>query len=68
MNTSPETVVPEAEKQPQTPGNQPGSITSDSLDRESWTNLTQPGNDSRDWRIWLGLILTFTYLVVIGRC
>lgn len=66
MNTSPETLVPEAEKQPQTPANQPGSIISDRLDRESWINLTQPGNDSRDWRIWLGLILTFTYLVVIG--
>ncbi|MDK1025399.1 MAG: hypothetical protein QGD92_14365, partial [Gammaproteobacteria bacterium] len=62
MNTPPETGIPEAEKLPLSPG----STTSDSLDQERWSNVNHPGNDSRDWRIWLGLVLTFTYLIIIG--
>jgi len=66
VNTPPEIDVLEAEK-PARPGEvSAGPATSDNPDPQNWPILKQPGSENRDWRIWLGLILTSTYLVIIG--
>jgi hypothetical protein len=66
VNTPPETEVPESARLARSGGQNEGPNTSDSPDQASWPKLTRAGNETRDWRIWLGLILTFTYLVIIG--
>ena len=66
MNTPPEIDVLEAEKPAQSGEVPAGHATSDNPNQQNWPILKQPGSESRDWRIWLGLILTSTYLVIIG--
>ena len=66
MNTPPETSVRDAESTAQLSNHQTKTTTQDNPDPESWSMLTQAAEDSPDWRIWLGLTLTFAYLVIIG--
>jgi hypothetical protein len=66
VNTPPEIDVLEAERPAQSGDGPAGPGTSHNPVQQSWPMYTQAGHENRDWRIWLGLILTFSYLLIIG--
>lgn len=66
VNTPPETGVPDAEFTTKPGDHQASPTDQDDQDLKGWSMLEDATEDNRDWRIWLGLVLTFAYLVIIG--